>query len=309
MVQEYIAPFLKPYCERYEGSVWNGCWAETTARMIDWITLGRISGLTEADIRAATGKPDHNLSTDGGTVDDQVVAIRHWVPNALITLRPTQAQLTDGLNAGCAALLAGNEHEAPSFDRPLDPHFYDLPNAGHSVFVEGLGSGNVLWGNPEEFFGTPDPTVDMATIIKFVYTASGGRLETVLVAPFPTPVYTPRSAMNFTAINPTRLFDSRKTGGKLVAQVSKVVPITGGVVPTGATAITGNLSLITPAGGGWASISPMAETPTTSMLNWVAGAYAIPNGFTVGLTPDGTVAIYSVVGADFVLDVTGYFTP
>ena len=116
MVQEYIAPFLKPYCERYEGSVWNGCWAETTARMIDWITLGRISGLTEADIRAATGKPDHNLSTDGGTVDDQVVAIRHWVPNALFTLLTTHAQFNDGLISVLADLIEFIYFVVSSFD-------------------------------------------------------------------------------------------------------------------------------------------------------------------------------------------------
>ena len=176
----YIPPFLKPYCERYEGKVWNGCWAETCARGIDWLTAGRISGLTEADIRSATGKPDHNLKSDGGTVDDQVRAIRHFVPNAQLILRPTWDELQAGLSNGQAALLAGNEHNAPSFDRPLDPHFYD-EGGGHAVLVMGTPEG-VLWGNPEEFLNAPPDYATLEDVIEFVWAAGQtGHLEAVLL--------------------------------------------------------------------------------------------------------------------------------
>ena len=129
-----------------------------------------------------------------------------------------------------------------------------------------------------------------------------------IIAPPPPPVpYVPRIAVEYTAIEPTRLIDSRTTGGKLTAKVSRVVQVTGDIVPEGATAITGNLTITQPSGGGFASLTPSASTPTTSSINFGAGQ-TVANGFTIGLWPDGSIAVYSIVAAHFILDITGYFT-
>ena len=113
--------------------------------------------------------------------------------------------------------------------------------------------------------------------------------------------------MEYTAIAPARLIDSRTTGGKLTANAPRVVQVTGGIVPTGATAITGNLTITQPEKNGFASLTPGASTPTTSSINFGAGQ-TVANGFTVGLWPDGSVCVFSIAPAHFILDITGYFS-
>ena len=123
----------------------------------------------------------------------------------------------------------------------------------------------------------------------------------------PAPAFEPRSAVNFTVVNPTRLIDSRTSGGKLAANEPRIVPVTGGIVPVNAVAITGNLTITNPTAAGWATVTPTVGTPTTSAVNFGKGG-TVANGFTIGLAPDGSVAVYSIVPADFILDITGYFS-
>ena len=133
--------------------------------------------------------------------------------------------------------------------------------------------------------------------------------HTLVIPPQPQP-YEPRSAVNFTAIEPTRLVDSRSslgTAGRLAAKTWRKVQITGGVIPVNATAITGNVTIVTPAAAGWLVLAPAMTVPTTSTVNFAAGQAPIANGFTLGLAPDGTLVVYSYAAVDFIIDVTGYF--
>ena len=107
--------------------------------------------------------------------------------------------------------------------------------------------------------------------------------------PFPAPVppapvpFTPRSAMNYTAIDPVRVIDSRVAGGKLMGNAPKVVQVTtGAVIPAGATAVTGNLTIVKPSKAGWAALTPLASVPAISMCNFAKGQGAAPNAFTIG---------------------------
>jgi hypothetical protein len=117
-------------------------------------------------------------------------------------------------------------------------------------------------------------------------------------------------------LTPTRLLDTRNgTGlsGPFSSHVARTFQVTGGVVPAGATAVTGNLTVTGQSSSGYLFIGPTAtNNPTSSTLNFpVADDRA--NAVTSGLGGGGTLSITYVaptVGptAQVVFDVSGYFT-
>jgi hypothetical protein len=95
--------------------------------------------------------------------------------------------------------------------------------------------------------------------------------------------------------------------------VAETFSVTGGVVPVGATAVTGNLTVTGQTSYGYLFIGPVAtNNPTSSTLNFPA-ADDRANAVTVALGAGGTlsitlVALLNTGTADAVFDVTGYFT-
>ena len=130
-----------------------------------------------------------------------------------------------------------------------------------------------------------------------------------------TPAIVPGSTYH--PIAPARLLDTRaKTGlsGKFVAGAPRPFQITSdaGAVPTGATAVTGNLTVVGESNGWAVYLGPNSEAhPATSTLNFSKGDVTA-NGVTVALSSTGSLsATYlSTSGqtTDLVFDVTGYFT-
>jgi hypothetical protein len=122
-------------------------------------------------------------------------------------------------------------------------------------------------------------------------------------------------------IDPVRLLDTRADNGhsgKLQAGVPMTFRITGRsdaspLIPAGATAVTGNLT-VTGSSAPWAVfIGPTPiERPTSSTVNFVAGQ-TVANGLTVALSASGTLSATYLgpAGAttELVFDVTGYYTP
>ena len=116
---------------------------------------------------------------------------------------------------------------------------------------------------------------------------------------------------------PARLLDTRIGNGltgKLVANTPRTFQVTGrDVVPDGATAVTGNVT-VTGESYSWAIyLGPdSTSSPATSTLNFSKGDVTA-NGVTVALSPTGTLSatFMSTAGktTDLVFDVTGYFTP
>jgi hypothetical protein len=156
-----------------------------------------------------------------------------------------------------------------------------------------LGSGGSLSAT---YMSTPGNTTDLVFDVTGYYTADDSGA-----------VYIP--------VAPARLLDSRADVGltrKLVANTPATFQIGGrGGIPTSATAVTGNLTVVNPSFA-WAVYlgpSPVAY-PTTSALNFVAGDVKA-NGVTVALGSGGTLsATYmSLPGntTDLVFDVTGYY--
>ncbi len=119
----------------------------------------------------------------------------------------------------------------------------------------------------------------------------------------------------YNSVAPVRLLDTRSgngLSGAFVSGVPRTWHIAGrGGIPTGATAITGNLTVTGQTGGGYASLGPLAmAAPKTSTLNFPVGDNRA-NGITVKLASDGTLSAAYLgprdATAHLILDVTGYY--
>ncbi|MGA3056587.1 MAG: hypothetical protein ABSE70_00920 [Candidatus Limnocylindrales bacterium] len=119
------------------------------------------------------------------------------------------------------------------------------------------------------------------------------------------------------SLNPTRLLDTRNgTGlaGPFSSHVARTLQVTGGVVPTGASAVTGNLTVTQQTRPGFLYIGPVAtNNPTTSTLNFPLGDDRA-NAVIISLGAGGTLFITYAAPtlgptAHLIFDVSGYFTP
>lgn len=130
------------------------------------------------------------------------------------------------------------------------------------------------------------------------------------------------SSSTLVPIAPVRILDTRSGSrvGEILSGASIGLQVTGSVatvsegtktvVPEGATAITGNLTVVeTSVGnyGGYASIYPCGEVPNASNMNFVAGQ-TLANSVSVPLSSSGEVCIFVFGSAHVLLDVSGYYT-
>jgi hypothetical protein len=159
-----------------------------------------------------------------------------------------------------------------------------------------------------------------------------GRLSFVLVAPdgtttdilFDVTGYftADDTGATFFPITPVRVMDSRNGAGLTApgAYPTKTIKSTtvwgagGGAVPTGAIAVTGNLTVVAPTSLGWAfagpAIPPDVVSLNCSMVNAGAGETKA-DGVTVKLTDTGALSFVwdgeRGSTAQMIFDVTGYF--
>lgn len=124
-------------------------------------------------------------------------------------------------------------------------------------------------------------------------------------------------------VSPVRILDTRSgdrvgdltDGASITVQVTGEVATVGQgtkqVVPAGAAAITGNLTVVdTQANeyGGFATMYPCDATrPDASNLNFVSGV-TVANSVAVPLSSAGTVCVYVYGTAHVLLDVSGYYS-
>ena len=116
---------------------------------------------------------------------------------------------------------------------------------------------------------------------------------------------------------PVRMVDTRTGNGlstKLTANTPATFQVAGRLgIPAGATAVTGNVTVVKPSFYWALYLGPLpAASPTTSTVNFATGEI-VANGLTVALGPSGTLSATYISTAgnttDLVFDVTGYFTP
>ena len=144
-----------------------------------------------------------------------------------------------------------------------------------------------------------------------------------------TGFFTPdTSGATYHVLTPGRILDTRPTGsghtniglaGKFANKSVRTFAIAGvkalgwssALVPSAATAVTGNLTVTDASSIGYVSLGPtIAAVPSTSTLNVAAGA-TVANGVTVALKSGKLEAVWDGTAgssADVIFDVTGYFT-
>ncbi len=117
----------------------------------------------------------------------------------------------------------------------------------------------------------------------------------------------------YNVLTPVRVLDSRFGIGlsnKFAANNPRTFQVTGGSIPAGAIAVTGNLTVTNQTRAGFVSLTPAPTAdPTTSTINFPIGDTRA-NGLTVPLSGDGKLsAVYKASGGttDLILDVTGYY--
>jgi hypothetical protein len=127
----------------------------------------------------------------------------------------------------------------------------------------------------------------------------------------PAPTASPSGpAVRFQPLAPARIVDTRDNLGatKLIGGVSKRIQVTGfGGVPTGATAVSGNFTMVNPTTAGFLTVwNCSADRPTVSTVNYRAADVA-PNAATVPLDSSGGVCVYSNSDSDLLVDVNGSY--
>jgi len=83
-----------------------------------------------------------------------------------------------------------------------------------------------------------------------------------------------------------------------------------GAIPSTASGVVGNATVVTPDGGGFLRILPAGASVPASSFNFTDGV-TVANGFTCGLTPAGLRAvapISSSIRYHLVIDIAAYIT-
>ena len=164
--------------------------------------------------------------------------------------------------------------------------------------------------------------------LEAVYRSSTSGATTDLIFDV-TGYFTPgTSGATYHSLAPGRVLDTRATGNgvthigpltKLPNRTVKTFPVAGVValgwssalVPSGATAVTGNLTVTGATSAGFVSVGPtITASPSTSTLNLAAGS-TVANGVTVALSGGKLEVVWCGTtgsSADVIFDVTGYFT-
>ncbi len=125
------------------------------------------------------------------------------------------------------------------------------------------------------------------------------------------------SGSGFSAVLPARVFDSRpgepqgvvgiaqqRYGGATVLHVR--VAGAGGVPPSGAGAVSLNVTVVDPVGAGFATVFPCGALPLASSVNFVAGA-TVANAVIAPLSAAGEVCLFASVDTYVLADVNGWF--
>lgn len=120
----------------------------------------------------------------------------------------------------------------------------------------------------------------------------------------------PTSAGAFHIITPARVYDSR-SASKLTGGLTRLVPIIGGSVPTGAKAVMATLTLTNTDGpsGFLTMTAGNVGSTTASSINWFAAGQNLATTVVSELDSAGRVKMFnnSGSGTDFIIDVTGYY--
>lgn len=109
---------------------------------------------------------------------------------------------------------------------------------------------------------------------------------------------------------PTRILDTRTNGETLNTNGSLNLTVTGGSVPSDATAVALNVTVTNTTAASYLSVYPTGlNQPLVSNLNWTAGE-TVPNLVIVPIGQNGEITIFNHSGiTNVIVDLEGYFAP
>jgi len=112
-------------------------------------------------------------------------------------------------------------------------------------------------------------------------------------------------------ITPDRLYDTRGIG--LPMSIGEFRTVTLPRIPSGATALVLNYTVTQTQQGGFFSVLPPADQPSsgapnTSNVNVATGGATVANQVIIPVQPDGQVTLYTSAGGHVILDLFGYVT-
>ena len=138
----------------------------------------------------------------------------------------------------------------------------------------------------------------------------------------------PTGPLPLFGIAPCRIADTRgngftgQAGGPaLNANTTRAFQITGVVagvpaqcgIPATAQAVSFQFTIVQPSSAGNLVAWPSGPPPTTSVLNWSAGEFALGNGIAVPVSPTGALNVFvnapGGATAHLTIDVNGYYAP
>lgn len=122
-----------------------------------------------------------------------------------------------------------------------------------------------------------------------------------------TGTFAPGGALAFTPAAPTRTYDTRDaTGGwSPIHGGGQVIDVR--VAPGDAVAVTGTLTIVTPARDGFLRAFGCGATPDTSNVNATRGG-VLANSITVELAAEGRLCVQAMVATHVVFDTTGWWS-
>lgn len=117
--------------------------------------------------------------------------------------------------------------------------------------------------------------------------------------------FTTVGGLGLQTAGPLRVIDTRALGTPLVGGTPFSVDVR---LPTGATGVVASVTVVGGAADGFLIAYPCAASvPGTSNLNFRAGS--VSTNTVVSETSDGRLCFFSNVGAELIVDVTGYLQP
>ena len=151
---------------------------------------------------------------------------------------------------------------------------------------------------------------------------AGGRIcmrslvDTDVVVDF-TGFFSDADGLDFQALDPIRLFDSRSTDGRLnettggarvgAGEVVRLDVAGSRGVPEDAKAVSVNLTATEALAGSFLTVYPCGDRPTTSTVNILPGQTAAANGAMVMLSGGGDLCVYSLQSVHVIVDINGAF--
>jgi hypothetical protein len=115
-----------------------------------------------------------------------------------------------------------------------------------------------------------------------------------------------RAMSSFTA--PNQCNGSGAAAGTLTAGGTQDVQVTGGTIPSGATAAVLNVTAVNPGASGFMTVYPQgSDRPNASNVNYAVGQ-TTANRVIVPLSASGQVTVWSSAPTDLIVDVSGYYS-